>query len=87
MTQRSYNGQIVKLWTPGYYRVEVAGEVDESFTGRLGGIRIVARRWKDQTTITSMIGRFADQAELVGVLNSLNGMHFPILLVEKMADR
>jgi len=87
MKQRSYNGQIVKLWTPGNYRIEVAGDVHESFTGRLGCIRIAARRGKDQTTVTTMTGRFTDQAELVGVLNSLYEMHFPILLVEKMPDR
>ena len=87
MTQRSYNGQIVKLLTPGNYRIEVAGDVHESFTGRLGGISIAARRVKDQATVTTLTGRLTDQAELVGVLNSLYEMHFPILLVEKLADR
>ena len=87
MTLRSYNGQIVKLWTSGNYRIEVAGDVHESFTGRLGGIRIAARRGKDQATVTTLTGRLTDQAELVGVLYSLYEMHFPILLVEKLADR
>lgn len=87
MTQRSYDGQIVKLWTPGYYRIEVAGEVDKSFTGRLGGMRIAARRGKDQATVTTLTGRLTDQAELLGVLNSLYEMHFPILLVDKLPDR
>jgi len=87
MTQRSYNGQIVKLWTSGNYRIEVAGDVHESFTGRLGGIRIVARRGKDQATVTTLTGRLTDQAELVGVLNSLYEMHFPILKVKRLSDR
>ena len=87
MTQRSYNGQIVKLWTPGNYCIEVAGEVHDSFTVRLGGLRIAARRGKDQATVTTLTGRLTDQAELVGVLNSLYEMHFPILKVKRLSDR
>ena len=87
MTQRSYNGQIVKLWTPGNYCIEVAGDVHESFTGRLGGLRIAARRVKDQATVTTLTGRLTDQPELLGVLNSLYEMRFPILLVDRLPDR
>ena len=89
MTQNSYNGQIVKPWTPGIYRIEVMGEVDEIFSDRLAGMRITTRSGKDKTTVTTvttLTGRLVDQAELAGVLNNLYEMHFPILLVEKSTD-
>lgn len=77
----SHNGEHLKLWTPAAYRIEVEGEVPESWSDRLGGMLITAHRRKDQTTMTTLIGRVADQAELAGVLNTLYELHLPILSV------
>jgi hypothetical protein len=45
-------------------------------------MRITARKRLDQTTVTTLVGRLRDQAELSGVLNSLYGLHRSILKVE-----
>ena len=36
-----YNGKNLKLWTLATYRIKVEGELDESFSDRLGGMRIL----------------------------------------------
>ena len=80
----SHEGEHLKLWTPATYRIEVEGEVPESWSDRLGGMRISTRKRKDQTTVTTLIGRVRDQAELTGVLNTLYELHLPILSVENL---
>ena len=72
----------IKLWTPATYRIEVNGNLDESWSDRLAGMDITASKRVDETTVTTLIGRLRDQAELSGVLNSLYDLHQPILKVE-----
>jgi len=40
------------------------------------------RKRADQKSVAILTGRLRDQAELSGVLNSLYGLHLPILKVE-----
>jgi hypothetical protein len=49
-------------------------------------MRITTRQRKDQTTVTTLIGRVRDQAELSGVLNTLYELHLPILSVKILAE-
>ena len=81
MTKNS-NEKHIKLWTPATYHIEVEGHLAESWSDRLAGMRITARKRIDQTTVTTLIGRLRDQAELSGVLNSLYDLHLSILKVE-----
>jgi len=81
MAQNS-NDKHLRLWTPATYRVEVDGHLDESWSDRLAGMQITTRKRSDQTTVTTLVGRLRDQAELSGVLNSLYGLHLSILKVE-----
>jgi hypothetical protein len=79
---RNSNEKHIKLWTPATYRIEVEGHLDESRSDRLAGMRITTHKRADQTTMTTLIGRLRDQAELSGVLNSLYDLHLSILKVE-----
>jgi len=45
-------------------------------------MRIIAQNPKEQTPVTTLVGRVRDQAELIGVLNSLYELHLPLLSVE-----
>ncbi len=76
------NEKHIKLWTPATYRIEVEGHLAESWSDRLAGMRITARKRLDQTTVTTLVGRLRDQAELSGVLNRLYDLHLSILKVE-----
>jgi hypothetical protein len=82
----SHNEEHLKLWTPATYRIEVEGEVPESWSDRLGGMRITTRQRKNQSTVTTLTGRVRDQAELTGVLNTLYELHLPILSVKILAE-
>ena len=81
MTDNS-NEKHIKLWTPATYRIEVEGCLSESYSDCLAGMRITTRKRADQTTVSTLVGRLRDQAELSGVLNSLYGLHLSILKVE-----
>ena len=74
------------LGEPAFYCIEVQGSLDENWSGRLAGMRITARGRGDSTAVTTLSGRVRDQAELMGVLNSLYELHMSLLSVEIMRD-
>jgi len=86
LAAKNSNEKQINIWTPATYRIEVDGHLDESWSNRLAGMRITSRQRADQTTVTTLIGRLRDQAELSGVLNSLYGLHLSILKVEVVND-
>jgi hypothetical protein len=68
---------------PRNYRIHVLGSLDESWSDRLGGLRITACSQKDQEgSVTELFGKVRDQAELAGLLDSLYELHLTLLSVE-----
>ena len=68
---------------PGNYRIRVLGFLDESWSEKLGNLRITACSLKNQEGPgTELVGQVRDQAKLVGVLNSLYELHLTLLSVE-----
>ena len=68
---------------PGNYRIRVQGILNESWSERLGGMRITADRVDDQDgPVTELFGKVRDQAALAGLLNSLYELHMTLLSVE-----
>lgn len=80
------NKNVVRFSTPGTYCIQVQGMLDDSWSDRLGGLEIRSKYVSEQSTITSLNGRLLDQAALLGVLNALYNMHYPLLSVEYQAD-
>ena len=70
------------LGTPAYYRIQIRGFLDESWSNQLGGIVIRHTTRADPSPLSILEGEMVDQAALFGVLNSLYGLGFPILSVE-----
>ena len=70
---------------PGIYRICAQGSLDESWSERLGGLRITTSQFKGRA-VTELTGQVIDQAELSGVLNALYELHLPILLVEHQGE-
>ena len=64
------------------YRIRVQGSLDESWSNRLGGMRIITNIQADQEPVTILTGSLRDQAELSGVLNTLYELHLTLLSVE-----
>ena len=72
---------------PGNYRIRVLGLLDESWSDRLGGLRITACSLKDQEgPVTELVGQVLDHAKLAGVLNSLYELHLMLLSVEYLSE-
>jgi hypothetical protein len=76
------NGYRLSLGTPATYRIRVQGRLDAGWSERLGGLRITTRHRAGQIPVTTLLGEVRDQAELIGILNSLYDLHLPLLLVQ-----
>ena len=80
---RKNAGTGLGLGTPATYRILVQGFLHEGYADRLGGLTIIPSDPAAEAPVTTLVGRLIDQADLLGVLNTLYGMlRLPILLVE-----
>ena len=66
---------------PATYRICIRGALDDRWSEYLGGMRLNRRKLRDQLITTELVGPLFDQAALLGVLNALYDMHFPIISV------
>ena len=64
------------------YRVRVTGSLPDSWVDRLGGLQVVQEGGGGSSNQTLLMGAVRDQAELLGVLNTLHELRLPLLLVE-----
>ena len=63
------------------YRIAVEGCLDQTWSGRLGGMQIASSQQNDQESVTTLTGQVQDQADLIGVLNTLYQLRMNILSV------
>jgi hypothetical protein len=70
--------------TPAHYRVRVLGPMDKRRSEYLCGMSISSARRQGEPIVTTLTGELVDQAGLVGVLNSLYDMGYPLLKVERL---
>ncbi len=77
----------LKLDTTAVYTIRIVGMLDEKWSDRLGGMSVTTTSDQDkQTTVTMLTGRLADQAALLGVLNTLYDYRYPLLSVECLSS-
>jgi hypothetical protein len=69
---------------PAHYRIVVQGALDPSYTDRLAGMSITTAEEDVRPSRTILVGQLRDQAELSGVLDTLYGLHLPIVEVTKI---
>ncbi len=72
----------LKIDQSAIYSIQVAGYLDESWSNRLGGLKIRVSDPVENTLITTLSGSLIDQAALFGVLKALYDMRLPLLSVE-----
>ena len=70
---------------PAIYKVVVEGELDDSWSERLG-LQITVEKKAGRKPISFLVGRIADQAALSSVLNSLYDMHMSVISVNMLTD-
>ncbi len=71
---------------PGRYRIRVQGQLNAGWSSRFSDMTIVVRQPASQRPVTTLTGEVRDQATLLGVLNALYDLGFPLLKVERLAD-
>ena len=79
--------QELRLWTPARYRIRVNGYLHPSWSDRLAGMNIATSGEADEASVSTLVGRLADQSALMGVLDALyNYYHYPLLSVEYLGS-
>jgi hypothetical protein len=74
----------VEFAGPVRYRVVVEGELGTQWEDRLGDLKIARTIDGDGVPHTTLSGVFADQAALNGLIDTLYGLHLPIIRVEQI---
>lgn len=74
----------IEFGGPATYRIVVKGELGEQWSDRLAGMAISVVETDTGTPRTTLVGLLCDQAQLNGVLETLYGLHLPILRVEEI---
>jgi hypothetical protein len=70
------------MFEPATYRISILGTLDKKCSDYYGGMSIEHDVVLNQYPITILTGRLADQAALIGVINSLYDLGCPLLSVE-----
>lgn len=76
----------VKMDTPIAYRIQVQGQLSPRSVERLGSITDTSIDQSASAVVTTLVGQMADQAELLGVLNTLYDWRYPLLFVELLSN-
>ena len=74
--------QGVSLLEPAVYKIRIQGILDKNWSDYCGGMTIEHKGDPKQYVMTILMGKLADQSALIGVLNSLHDIGYPILSVE-----
>ena len=77
--------QGVSLFEPAVYRISIQGFLDKNWSDYYGGMTIEQQGEEQHHAITVLIGRLIDQSALIGVLNALFDLGYPILSVAYLA--
>jgi hypothetical protein len=76
----------IEFGGPATYRIVVKGELGDEWSDRLAGLAIAVSRSEAGSPRSTLFGPLRDQAQLNGVLETLYGLHLPILRVEKVDE-
>jgi hypothetical protein len=74
--------QGVSLLEPAVYRIRIQGILDKNWSDYCGGMTIEHEGDSKKYAMSILMGKLTDQSALIGVLNSLHDIGYPILLVE-----
>ena len=70
------------MFEPATYRICILGMLDKNWSDYCGGMTIEHECDPKRYTMTILTGRLVDQSALLGVLNSLHDIGYPIISVE-----
>ena len=76
--------QRVSLLEPASYRIRIQGILDKNWSDYYRGMTIKHEGDPKRSAMSILTGRLADQSALIGVLNGLHDIGYPILSVENL---
>lgn len=71
---------------PGTYRICITGHVDSQWANRLWGMQSESIEEEGEPPQSTLVGRLADQAALMGVINALYNRGYAVVSVVKIAE-
>lgn len=71
---------------PAHYRICAQGMFEARWLAMLSGVWVITGHETACRRVTTFVGCVADQAALLGVLEALYSLGYPILSVEHLAD-
>jgi hypothetical protein len=74
--------QGVSLLEPASYRIRIQGILDKNWSDYYRGMTIEHEGDPKRSAMSILTGKLVDQSALIGVLNSLHDIGYPILSVE-----
>ena len=78
------SGDFLQPATPLYYRIEVEGILQDTWSEYFSGMVIATSQPEIGPVVSSLTGPVRDQSELTGMLNALVELHLPVLSVQKV---
>lgn len=75
-------GQRLRRDASAIYRIRLEGSLNADWFGYLSDLSISLVYTEDGAPVTILHGEVADQAELMGVLNNVYDLGYPLLSVE-----
>ena len=69
-----------------YFEIRVQGILEEHWSDYLGGA-VIKREEPPSVSVSVLRGQFQDQAALMGILNTLYDLGFPLLSFERIEQR
>jgi len=75
------------MFEPATYRISILGTLDKQWSDYCGGMTIEHTIVLQQYPVTILTGLLTDQSALVGVINTLYDLGYPILTVECVEAR
>jgi len=71
---------------PAVYQIKVQGEIDQSWSPRLGDMQIKVIKKPGSKAVSTLVGSVIDQSALSGILNSLYDLHLTVLSVKVLGE-
>ncbi len=68
--------------SPARFEIRVQGEIPPTWSDRFGDMSVISYQQADEGPVSVLVGRVQDQTALFGILQSLYGLHLPLISVE-----
>ena len=83
---QSHGTKEIEFGGTATYRIVVKGELGDEWSDRLAGLEISNSENETGSPRATLVGPLRDQAQLNGVLETLYGLHLPIVRVEEVKE-